>query len=197
MINRIQNGTRFRGHSAQRGVVILFALIVLVGMTLAALAMVRSVDTSNLVAGNIAIKQGAIQEADKIMNVAFACLDSGGALLTQVLENDNTTCNYFASLQTDTAKPYGVPDVLETAPGVTDPVTQNTSAYVIERMCSATGVWSATTCTESPFGKASSTRDTHQGGGLPPTQALYRISVKVSGPRNTAAYSQMIMNAGT
>ncbi len=186
-----------RGAFRQRGVVLLFALIVLVAMTLAALALVRSVDTTSLVAGNIALKQGAIQEADRIMNEAFACLDSGGALLSQSLENDNTTCNYYASLQPDVNKPFGVPDVLESTSGTTDSVTKNTSAYVIERMCTSPGPWAADKCVESPFGKASAYNDVRQEAAHTPPQGLYRISIKVTGPRNSVAYSQMVMNAGT
>lgn len=179
----------------QKGVVLLFALIALVAMTLAALTMVRSADTTNLVAGNIALKQGAIQEADRVMNTAFACLDSGGALLAVSLDNNNATCNYFASLQPDVNRPFGFPDVLETMAGTTDSVTGNTSAFVIERMCNAAGAFNEQTCVASPFGKAS-----QEGGDMDPntiaaTQALYRISIRVTGPRNVATYSQMVLNA--
>ena len=44
----------------QRGVVLFIALIVMVAMSLAAIALFRSVDTANLVAGNQAFKQGAL-----------------------------------------------------------------------------------------------------------------------------------------
>ncbi len=188
-----------RDHSArfaQRGAVLFFTLIALVAMTLAALAMVRSVDTGNLVAGNIALKQSAIQEADIAMNKAFSCLDSGGVLLG-ALGTPVSTCNYYATLQPDLNKPFGIPDALESAPGTLDPATGNTSAYIIERMCTATGAWDAATCIESPFGKAEAYGDVHLPDKQVPPQALYRISIKVSGPRNVAAYSQMIMNAGT
>ena len=184
---------------AQKGAVLFFTLIALVAMTLAALAMVRSVDTGNLVAGNIALKQGAIQEADKIMNTAYACLDTGGALAGTATDrgaNSVATCNYYSFLQADVLKPIGMPDVLETTAGTLNSMTGNTSAYVIERMCSTEGSWSASTCVESPFGKAPVLTDRAQVGLTPP-QALYRISIKISGPRNVAAYSQMIMNAGT
>ena len=190
-------GTTTRGHrpAAQKGVVLVFALIALVAMTLAALAMMRSTETSNLVAGNIGLKQGAAQEADRIMNVAFACLDSSGALLSASLENNRTTCNYYASVQPDTQRPFGIPDVLETVSGTTDPATGNTSAFVIERLCSATGAFSDQNCLESPFGKKMEFEDHNWRILATPPQALYRISIKVSGPRNVAAYSQMILNA--
>jgi Tfp pilus assembly protein PilX len=41
---------------AQQGVVLLMALIMLVALTLAGIALVRSVDTTNLIAGNLAFK---------------------------------------------------------------------------------------------------------------------------------------------
>ena len=42
---------------AQRGVVLFIALIVLVAMSLAGIALMRSVDTNVLVAGNLAFRQ--------------------------------------------------------------------------------------------------------------------------------------------
>lgn len=178
----------------QRGVVLFFTLIVLAAMTLAALALVRSVDTTNLVAGNIALKQGAVQEADRMMNAAFTCLDSGGALLALDLGANTNTCNYYASLQPDVIKPFGVPDVLEVTPGVADAATGNTSSFVIERMCTAVGAWSEANCVASPFGK--SVTPTNRGKpSFTPPQALYRVSVRVAGPRNSITYSQMIMNS--
>ena len=48
----------------QRGVVLFISLIVLVAMTLAGVALVRSVDTTNLIAGNLAFKQGATLSGD-------------------------------------------------------------------------------------------------------------------------------------
>lgn len=192
-----------RRPGAQAGAILFFTLIALVAMTLAALAMVRSVDTSNLVVGNIALKQGAIQEADRIMNTAFACLDSGGALLPLGLESTVATCNYYAFLQPDIVAPFGVPDVLTVTPGINDPATNNTSSFVIERMCTdptpatptITGPWNETTCVASPFGKAMSYTDRGKPA-ITPTQGLYRISVMVRGPRNVVSYSQMVMNAG-
>jgi Tfp pilus assembly protein PilX len=39
--------------SSQRGVVLLVALIILVALTLAGVALIRSVDTANIIAGNL------------------------------------------------------------------------------------------------------------------------------------------------
>ena len=183
----------------QSGAVLFFTLVALAIMTLAALAMVRSVDTSNLVAGNIALKQGAIQEADRIMNQAFACMDSGGALTTLPdLNTNNATCNYYASLQNDTFKPFGFPEVLEVKAATDyteDAETKNRSSFVIERMCTTAGPWSETTCIVSPFGKKAE-KSNRAELTLTAMQALYRISVKVTGPRNVVTYSQTVVSTG-
>jgi len=63
----------------QRGVVLILTLIVLVAMTLAAIALVRSVDTGNVVAGNMAFKEGATQAGDAGTEAAIAYLRTGGA----------------------------------------------------------------------------------------------------------------------
>lgn len=49
---------------AQRGVVLFFALISLLAIMLAAVALVRSVDTSTIIAGNLAFKQSATSSGD-------------------------------------------------------------------------------------------------------------------------------------
>jgi type IV pilus assembly protein PilX len=182
----------------QAGITLFLTLIALVSMTLAAIAMMRSIDTGNIVAGNLALKQGASQESDVGINVAFNCLDKNGALITGGnLDANNATCNYYASLQPDSNKPFGVPDVLESASTLpTNPTTGYTVSFVIERMCNLTGTFENAKCIPSPFGRKESkisARSNNQT--LIPPQALYRISVKTSGPRNVATYSQMIMSA--
>jgi len=48
----------------QQGVVLVIALIALMAISLAGVALMRSVDTSNVVSGNIAFNEAAIQMAD-------------------------------------------------------------------------------------------------------------------------------------
>lgn len=59
----------------QKGVVLFFTLIALVVMSLAALALVRSVDTGAMVAGNMAFKQSATTSADAGVEAAIAWLE--------------------------------------------------------------------------------------------------------------------------
>jgi len=57
--------------SRQRGVVLFFALIALVVMSLAAVALIRSVDTNTLIAGNLAFKQAATSSGDSGLEMAI------------------------------------------------------------------------------------------------------------------------------
>jgi len=58
------------GRRGQRGIVIFIALIALVVMMIAGLALMRSVDTGNLIAGNLAFRQRAVHSADGGVEVA-------------------------------------------------------------------------------------------------------------------------------
>src|SRR3954465_1126782 len=49
----------------QRGAILFIALIVLVAMSLAGIALMRSVDTNVLIAGNLVFRQGATAGADR------------------------------------------------------------------------------------------------------------------------------------
>src|SRR4051812_32753519 len=65
----------------QDGVVLFIALIVLVAMTLAGIAMIRSVDTALGIAGNMAFKQATLQGTDRGIKTAADWLgnNSSGA----------------------------------------------------------------------------------------------------------------------
>lgn len=90
--------------SRQRGVSLLFALLTLVAMMMATLALVRSVDTSTLLLGNIGFKQDATVTADQATRQAITWLTNNTASL-----NTDAARGYYAStmdLAADgTAKP--------------------------------------------------------------------------------------------
>ncbi len=70
---RYRNTPYERGRlRSQRGVILIITLIVLVAMTLASIAMVRSVDTSTVIAGNLAFKQSATASGDAGLEAAIA-----------------------------------------------------------------------------------------------------------------------------
>ena len=60
----------------QRGVSLVIALIALIAMTLAGLALIRAVDTTNLISGNLAFRQATLHTTDVGVETAFATLDT-------------------------------------------------------------------------------------------------------------------------
>lgn len=78
---------------SQRGVSLLFALIALVALSLATLALVRTVDTGALMLGNIGFKQDATVTADQTAREALAWLKNN----TASLNDDVPTRGYYAS----------------------------------------------------------------------------------------------------
>ncbi|MDH4287595.1 MAG: pilus assembly protein PilX [Aquincola sp.] len=66
----------------QRGVSLLFALLSLAAISLAAVALVRSVDSGTLVIGNLGFKQDATAAADRATEAARAWLMTPGRDLT-------------------------------------------------------------------------------------------------------------------
>lgn len=81
-------------HSKQAGASLLFALIALVALSLAAIAVVRSVDTNTVVLGNLGFKQEATSLADTATQDAISWLDQNQNLLTA----DNPDNGYYASV---------------------------------------------------------------------------------------------------
>lgn len=181
----------------QRGMVAtLVAIIVLVATLIAAAALVISVDTSNEIAGNIAFRQGLIQESER----AYASAQSFGFDLPGS-QADNSALGYYASIQPHTTRP-DVPDILTQNPpgGIALPAgnTGNTVHYVIERLCTASGAAIVTGC-EVPTAYITGGTTSDQTGDngnpnfLPGLAVAYRLTVRVDGPRNAVGYMQTVL----
>jgi type IV pilus assembly protein PilX len=194
------------GRRQQRGMIsVLIAVVVLVVTLLAAVALMRSVDTSNTIAGSLTFRQSVIQEAERAyvdartninFNEPFSDSNGDGAGLTY----------YYSSVQPATVRP-DMPDVLmnETAGGIhqlpqllTGSVESNKVSYVVERLCPAgTGAASPTTCIVpgASIQGGSVSNQTKDNG--PPfasgASAAFRLSVRVDGSKGTVGYVQTIM----
>jgi type IV pilus assembly protein PilX len=79
----------------QRGVSLIFALLALAAISLAAVALVRSVDSGSLVIGNLSFKQDATRAADVATERARDWLRTSGANLTV----DAPDAGYYATAQ--------------------------------------------------------------------------------------------------
>lgn len=121
----------------QRGVVLFIALIALVAMTLAGLALMRSVDTSNVIAGNFAFKESTLHAADLGTEIAISGVP-GSPALSAIINADGTTVafpnKYFPIRQLVDAQ--GIPITVDwTAVPVVNSSNGNSVQYVVERMC--------------------------------------------------------------
>src|SRR4029434_10585493 len=100
----------------QRGIVLFIALIVMVAMTLAAIALIRSVDTTNTAVGNLAFRQSSILPANYAVETAVASLFveayNGGPKVTDPTKDD-TNVNYYSTFKRTDNK-IGVPKDLQT-----------------------------------------------------------------------------------
>jgi Tfp pilus assembly protein PilX len=182
----------------QQGIVLFIALIVLVAMTLAGIAIVRSVDTGNLVSGNIAFRQAALASGDRGLDDAFTWLKNN--LTTGVLDADSASDGYFAVVtEPPPTNPGGPPDwtaasVWASAKTVGTDSNGNTVSYVIHRMCSSAGPYNqvGTACAQTP--RTGGAAGNGQGVGDNQFNAnpvvYFRVTVRVTGPRSTLAVLQ-------
>ena len=204
----------FKPSLKQRGVVLFFALIALVVMSLAAVALIRSVDTSTMISGNLAFKQAATTSGDAGTEAAMAWLTTeqaamiaqGKILLTDATHTFNVSSvanaalGYYSSVRptiqlTDGTLNWNATD----SKLVGSDASGNTVRYIIERMC--------TTANQTPslanclFATSTSTLNDQkvlaadevcQGAGcLPNSQSTQlRITVRIAGPKNTVSYIQ-------
>ncbi|WP_242612553.1 pilus assembly protein PilX [Corticibacter populi] len=81
----------------QRGMALIFALLVLLALILAGVALVRSVNTGALVAGNLAFKQDATVTADRAAQQAISVLYARLAADADSLDADLPDIGYYAS----------------------------------------------------------------------------------------------------
>lgn len=205
--NRTISNAVTAAHS-QRGVVLIIALIVLVAMTLASIAMVRSIDTSTIIAGNLAFKQSGVASGDAGIEAAVTWLSANGDSLTA----DSPTNGYYATSQdsldlTANTTPTNTADDLNWSDGakvkkLAKDAAGNEVAYIIHRMCNSAGALNGSTCatedglmTGSSLGAARQ-MTTYQPGSwtVAATRGYYRITVRVIGPRNTTSYVQAFIS---
>lgn len=190
-----------RARAGQRGIVLIVALVVLVALTIAGIAMVRSVDTATLVAGNLAFQQAATHAADKGVEAALGML--AGKATDGTLDTNDGTNGYFATLAA-ADKPIGnqswqefwhdnLEAVAREAPNSPD-TFGNRIFYVVHRQCAfAKPAGAGGECVSSPAVISESTGNGQGSDDIrlkAATAVYYRITVRVAGPRRTESYVQ-------
>jgi Tfp pilus assembly protein PilX len=183
----------------QRGVVMFVALIVMVAMALAALALIRSVDTTTSVVGNLGFRQASILPANAAVEEVVAAMFE--KKLIDLTRNDITQ-NYYAAKQANEDS-RGIPKQLQkqsnfTLTRILTPGGGNEVRYVIERMCQGEGPvapagteWYPLNCDmlKPKVGGTTTAEEALTANPYP----FYRLTVRVDGPRNTASFVQVML----
>jgi type IV pilus assembly protein PilX len=186
--------------AAQRGVTLVISMIALVVLTVGAVAMTRSTNTSLRMAGNLAFKRDLANQGERGIAAALSELRTG-ALASDGSRTANRNASNYSATQLDSSL-QGIPNVLlsdSTFAGsgfsraeIDDAAAGIKVRYVIDRQCSVAGVYSESTC------QSQSTAGPKTAGGVdlvdlivPPQQRpVYRISVRVTGPRGAQTFVQ-------
>jgi type IV pilus assembly protein PilX len=205
--------SRARGCSGrhQRGVIMLFGLIAMVIMMIGAVAMIRSMNTSLFNAGNFGFKRDLTNQGERAMVTALTTLQTG-ALATDLQRQDHSLANnYSATFLPSNAQ--GLPNALVddaafgtagfTGADIVDADQGVRVRYVLDRLCASIGQANGSQCTMTNEGGTDGGSATegltaeHASaggpGGIAP-QAVYRLSVRVDGPRRTQAYFQSTLS---
>lgn len=181
---------------AQLGVSLFIALISLVALSFAGLALMRSVDTTNVISGNLAFRQAALHATDVGVETAMTAL---GTIVTTSLDANYPAgclvgaCNYYATQQEEDAK--GIPSTINWT-AVLPSTTVDGSypvQYVIDRLCK--GPTPVTDIAGSCYASPLVGGGTKKSGGIvfsSTQQVYYRATVRVVGPRNTVSIVQTV-----
>jgi len=194
----------------ERGVVLLFVMIGLVLLLISATALIRSLDVSLVNAGNLAFRRDLVNQAERTVPQVMTAFTTG-ALSTSAARADHLQSgNYRASMLPVNGS--GIPTaLLDDTTFATVATTGNDITiadqgirvrYVVDRLCNTTGdekTIGTTQCMQADGGippggsgsemiRAEDSAGTLSGAVAP--QVVYRISIRVDGPRATQAFLQ-------
>jgi type IV pilus assembly protein PilX len=186
--------------SRQRGVVLIFTLIILLILTIGAVALMRSMNTSLLSAGNLAFRRDLANQGEQAVSNVITEFKASGALSSSAVTDQNVpAANYSATMLATNAQ--GVPNILlssdstfngtgftSTAHDIVGASPDVSIRYVIDRMCTAAGVTVANLCVQSSAAPTGLTPGNQSPP--PPSATVYRLSVRVTGPRATQVFLQ-------
>lgn len=210
------------GPARQRGASLLFALLTLGAMSLAAVALVRSVDTASLLAGNLGFKQASLAVTGQAAEAAIGSLVSlrsasklggeepGEGYYPIVYENldatnkrttevaravvdwDNDGCAYAGGVFAQCLESKAV-----------GAIAGNNARYVVMRMCTGTGASNAsgnacakpiTSVLNEGAGRGAFGYPSGRNPALIDPGPYYRIVVRTVGARNTVTYAETIVH---
>jgi type IV pilus assembly protein PilX len=191
----------------EHGAVLIFGLIALVLMLIGTAAVLRSMNTSLSTAGNFAFKRDLANQGERAVAVVMQAVQTGTLASEVARESHSPDQNYSATLLP--TNDQGIPMALlsDTAFATVGRSSNDitladmgvTVRYVVDRLSTDVGpaladrTWMADQSVP-PGGSSSelnNAMDSSSGGsGAVPAQVMYRVSVRVDGPRRTQSFFQ-------
>lgn len=183
---RRNHGHRTAHRAGSRGVTMLVVLLLMSVMLLGGLALARMTEIGVLATGNSSYREASLQASEVGVNTAYA------RVRTITNEETNSGNWYWATMQAQTA---GLPTVTWTAaPEIT--VGSYSVRYVVERMCNTAPVTATLRqCLVKQVPQPSSSRVGVEELD-PPNSRQFRITVRVTGPKDTETWVQSLVTKG-
>lgn len=206
-------------HLRSGGAGLVVALVMLIVMSMSALALVRAVSTSVLVAGNFAFRQAAVMAAEAGSEAAVVWLTARARLPD--LYSDQPNQGYYASLpdgldisgsatadskiaidwDKDECNSRSDVTCVSASPDMTEDEAGQVIQYVIHRLCRSAGSSedSANSCLLYRDGNQMSPKKGQFSYGASSrfkvgSAVYYRITTRVRGPRNTIVFVQTLIH---
>lgn len=178
-----------RASRAPRGVTMLVVLVLLSVMMLGGLALARLTDVGTLASGNTAFREASLQASEVGLNTAFE-------RIREELADENTDLAgwYWASMQATDA--YGIPTAgFDDAPEIA--VGPYTVRYVADRLCETANVTDALRqCVVRAEPDPNASRQAGAEALDPPNSRQFRVTVEVTGPKETRTWVQSMITKG-
>jgi type IV pilus assembly protein PilX len=200
----------------------LFALMTLVALSLAAVALVRSVDTGAMILGNMGFKDDTVMASDEAIRVAMTFLTTAQA--DGKLEVPSASAGYFvdaiprldvAGTSTDANRvlvdwkldgckganpaPAGPGNCVKPAETALSLPNGVTARYLVMKMCSADGA--TVDCLGATSQKSEETSESGELNYKEPYYAkstaksvYYRVVVRTDGARDAVSYTEAILH---
>lgn len=186
---------------------LLYCLIVLTILLVGSVATIRSFNSSLFNAGNIAFKRDMLNQGERAAVAAMALFAAGGELASSSSRWTSRPAKNYSAAPLPVNR-QGIPLALisdssfsgvgSASNDISDAASRTTVRYVVDRLCSklekpSQAPKSPEQCVYAPSNTQVAGGTAMQGpSALPPLNApMYRLSVRVTGPRDTQVFVQI------
>lgn len=175
--------------SQQRGVTMLVVLVLLSVMLLGGMALAKLTEVGTLATGNTAFREASLQASEVGLNTVFQRIKE------DLVDEDTDLAGWYWATMQDTDA-HGVPDVdFDAAPEIA--VGPYVVRYVAERLCDTADVTNALRqCVVKQEPDETKSRQAGVEALDPPNSRQFRVTIQVTGPKDTRTWVQSMITKG-